>query len=62
MRLTEIAPGLLQVNYRLFLSWRYLRARLVNLIPVAGVMAGVAVLIVVVSIMQFVMAAMLRIP
>jgi lipoprotein-releasing system permease protein len=52
VRLSEIAPRLFQVNYRLFLSWRYLRARLVNLISVAGVMAGVAVLIVVVSIMD----------
>ena len=40
------------MKYTLFLSWRYLRARLVNLISVGGVMAGVAVLIVVVSIMD----------
>jgi len=33
--------------YRLFLALRYLRSRLVNLISIAGVMAGVAVLIVV---------------
>ncbi len=38
--------------YRLFLALRYLRSRLVNLISVGGVMAGVAVLIVVVSIMD----------
>lgn len=42
--------SLVPVNYRLFLSWRYLRSRLVNLISVGGVMAGVAVLIIVVSI------------
>lgn len=38
--------------YRLFLALRYLRSRLVNLISVGGVMAGVAVLIIVVSIMD----------
>ncbi len=38
--------------YRLFLALRYLRSRLVNLISIGGVMAGVAVLIVVVSIMD----------
>ncbi len=38
--------------YRLFLALRYLRSRLVNLISVAGVMAGVAVLIIVVCIMD----------
>jgi lipoprotein-releasing system permease protein len=38
--------------YRLFLAFRYLRSRLVNLISVAGVMFGVAVLIVVVSVMD----------
>lgn len=42
--------SLFPVNYRLFLSWRYLRSRLVNLISVGGVMAGVAVLIIVVCI------------
>lgn len=38
--------------YRLFLAFRYLRSRLVNLISVGGVMAGVAVLISVVAIMD----------
>jgi lipoprotein-releasing system permease protein len=38
--------------YRLFLALRYLRSRLVNLISVCGVMAGVAVLIVVTSVMD----------
>jgi len=38
--------------YRLFLALRYLRSRLVNLISIGGVMAGVAVLIVVVAIMD----------
>ncbi len=38
--------------YRFFLAIRYLRSRLVNLISIGGVMAGVAVLIVVVSIMD----------
>ena len=38
--------------YRVFLAIRYLRSRLVNLISIGGVMAGVAVLIVVVSIMD----------
>lgn len=38
--------------YRLFLALRYLRSRFVNLISVGGVMAGVAVLIIVVSIMD----------
>jgi lipoprotein-releasing system permease protein len=38
--------------YRLFLAVRYLRSRLVNLISIGGVMAGVAVLIVVVAIMD----------
>ncbi len=38
--------------YRLFLSQRYLRSRLVNLIAVGGVMFGVAVLIVVTSVMD----------
>ncbi len=38
--------------YRFFLALRYLRSRLVNLISIGGVMAGVAVLIVVVSIMD----------
>jgi lipoprotein-releasing system permease protein len=38
--------------YRLFLSLRHLRSRLVNLIAVAGVMFGVAVLIVVTSVMD----------
>ena len=38
--------------YRLFLALRYLRSRLVNLISIGGVMAGVAVLIIVVSIMD----------
>jgi len=38
--------------YRLFLALRYLRSRLVNLISVGGVMAGVAVLISVVAIMD----------
>ncbi len=38
--------------YRFFLAVRYLRSRLVNLISIGGVMAGVAVLIVVVSIMD----------
>lgn len=48
-----LAPGVVPtVSYTLFLSWRYLRARLVNLISVGGVMAGVAVLIIVVSIMD----------
>jgi lipoprotein-releasing system permease protein len=38
--------------YRTFLSLRYLRSRFVNLISVAGVMVGVAVLIVVTSVMD----------
>ncbi len=38
--------------YRVFLALRYLRSRLVNLISVGGVAAGVAVLIVVVAIMD----------
>ena len=38
--------------YRLFLALRYLRSRLVNLIAVGGVAAGVAVLIVVTSVMD----------
>jgi lipoprotein-releasing system permease protein len=38
--------------YRLFLALRYLRSRLVNLISIGGVMMGVGVLIVVVSIMD----------
>lgn len=38
--------------YRLFLAQRYLRTRLVNLLSVGGVMVGVGVLIVVVSIMD----------
>ena len=38
--------------YRLFLALRYLRTRLVNLVSIGGVMMGVAVLIVVVSIMD----------
>jgi lipoprotein-releasing system permease protein len=38
--------------YRLFLALRYLRSRLVNLVAVAGVAAGVAVLIVVTSVMD----------
>lgn len=38
--------------YRLFLAFRYLRSRLVNLIAVGGVMVGVAVLISVVAIMD----------
>ncbi|MDA1193656.1 MAG: FtsX-like permease family protein [Planctomycetota bacterium] len=38
--------------YRLFLALRYLRSRLVNLISVGGVMAGVAVLIIVMCIMD----------
>jgi ABC-type lipoprotein release transport system permease subunit len=38
--------------YRIFLALRYLRSRLVNLISVFGVMAGVAVLIVVTSVMD----------
>lgn len=38
--------------YRLFLSLRYLRRRFVNYIAVAGVCVGVAVLIVVVSVMD----------
>ena len=38
--------------YRIFLALRYLRSRLVNLISIGGVMAGVAVLIIVVSIMD----------
>jgi len=38
--------------YRLFLALRYLRSRLVNLISIGGVMAGVAVLIIVVCIMD----------
>lgn len=45
-------PSSFRTGYRLFLSWRYLRSRLVNLISVGGVMAGVAVLIIVVSIMD----------
>lgn len=45
-------PAPFRTSYRLFLSWRYLRSRLVNLISVGGVMAGVAVLIIVVSIMD----------
>jgi lipoprotein-releasing system permease protein len=38
--------------YRSFLAVRYLKSRLVNLISIGGVMAGVAVLIVVVSVMD----------
>lgn len=38
--------------YRLFLAQRYLKSRLVNLIAVGGVMFGVAVLIVVTSVMD----------
>lgn len=38
--------------YRLFLALRYLRSRLVNVISIVGVMFGVAVLIVVVSVMD----------
>lgn len=38
--------------YRLFLAQRYLRTRLVNVISIGGVMVGVGVLIVVVSIMD----------
>lgn len=38
--------------YRLFLAFRYLRSRLVNVISIVGVMFGVAVLIVVVSVMD----------
>jgi lipoprotein-releasing system permease protein len=38
--------------YRLFLSLRYLRSRFVNLLSVAGVAAGVAVMIVVTSVMD----------
>jgi ABC-type lipoprotein release transport system permease subunit len=38
--------------YRLFLALRYLRSRLVNLISVGGVAAGVAVLLVVTSVMD----------
>ncbi|MDJ0973215.1 MAG: FtsX-like permease family protein [Planctomycetota bacterium] len=45
-------PSSFRTGYRLFLSWRYLRSRLVNLISVGGVMSGVAVLIIVVCIMD----------
>ena len=38
--------------YRSFLALRYVRTRFVNLISIGGVMAGVAVLIVVVSVMD----------
>jgi lipoprotein-releasing system permease protein len=45
-------PGVARLVYRLFLSLRHLRSRLVNFIAVAGVMFGVAVLIVVTSVMD----------
>ena len=50
--ITEPLGRWLRLGWRHFLSWRYLRSRLVNLISVGGVMAGVAVLIIVMSIMD----------
>lgn len=50
--ITEPIGRWLRLGWRHFLSWRYLRSRLVNLISVGGVMAGVAVLIIVMSIMD----------